>query len=103
MTEDLRESSGAGKARMGIALPDPRRSSHQSAAVLEAEDLTAYGPARSTNQGAPLSREELRKIDAYWRGQPLFVPGDAIPQGQPTAAFGLLLKRSWCDMNTWSK
>src|SRR5262245_5306763 len=36
-------------------------------AVLEAEDLTAYGDARSTIQGAPLSREELRKIDAYWR------------------------------------
>jgi xylulose-5-phosphate/fructose-6-phosphate phosphoketolase len=39
----------------------------QSTAVLEVEDLTAYGNARSTIQGAPLSREELRKIDAYWR------------------------------------
>src|SRR5215831_14059463 len=43
------------------------RSSNQSTAVLEAEDLTAYGPARATVQGAPLSRDELRKIDAYWR------------------------------------
>ncbi len=41
--------------------------SNQSAAVLEAEDLTAYGPARATVQGAPLSREELGNIDAYWR------------------------------------
>src|ERR1700733_14583374 len=31
------------------------------------EKLTAYGVARSTIKGAPLSSEELRKIDAYWR------------------------------------
>ena len=30
-------------------------------------DLSAYGPARSTVPGAPLSAEELRKTDAYWR------------------------------------
>src|SRR5246127_3309755 len=29
--------------------------------------LTAYGVARSTVHGAPLSDEELRKTDAYWR------------------------------------
>jgi len=29
--------------------------------------ISAYGTARSTVQGAPLSSEELRKIDAYWR------------------------------------
>src|SRR5579863_4053472 len=29
--------------------------------------LRAYGPARSTIQGAPLSAAELRKTDAYWR------------------------------------
>ena len=29
--------------------------------------LSAYGPARSTVEGHPLSREELRKLDAYWR------------------------------------
>ena len=27
----------------------------------------AQGTARSTTKGAPLSREELNKIDAYWR------------------------------------
>jgi xylulose-5-phosphate/fructose-6-phosphate phosphoketolase len=43
------------------------RSSNQSVAVLEVEDLTPYGPTRSTIQGAPLSPEELRDIDAYWR------------------------------------
>ncbi len=29
--------------------------------------ISAYGQARSTITGAPLSAEELRKIDAYWR------------------------------------
>ena len=40
--------------------------------VVEAEapltlSLSAYGKARSTIQGSPLSSEELRKTDAYWR------------------------------------
>jgi xylulose-5-phosphate/fructose-6-phosphate phosphoketolase len=30
-------------------------------------DLSPYGPARSTAQGAPLTADELRNIDAYWR------------------------------------
>jgi len=30
-------------------------------------DLSAYGPARSTVSGAPLSAEDLRLIHAYWR------------------------------------
>jgi xylulose-5-phosphate/fructose-6-phosphate phosphoketolase len=30
------------------------------------EKLSAYGAARSTIKGAPLSSDELRKIDAYW-------------------------------------
>src|SRR5512132_3837851 len=32
-----------------------------------AEAISAYGPARSKIKGAPLSSEELNKIDAYWR------------------------------------
>ena len=31
------------------------------------EKLSAYGAARSTVRGSPLSSDELRKIDAYWR------------------------------------
>jgi len=38
-----------------------------SAAVRINESITAYGPARATVKGAPLSADELRKIDAYWR------------------------------------
>src|SRR6516225_8302491 len=31
------------------------------------EKISAYGAARSTIKGTPLSPDELRKIDAYWR------------------------------------
>jgi xylulose-5-phosphate/fructose-6-phosphate phosphoketolase len=31
------------------------------------ESISPYGRARSTVEGAPLSSDELRKIDAYWR------------------------------------
>jgi xylulose-5-phosphate/fructose-6-phosphate phosphoketolase len=30
-------------------------------------DLSAFGKARATIQGAPLAAEELKKMDAYWR------------------------------------
>ena len=35
--------------------------------VAECHDLSAYGAARSTVHGAPLSADELRKMDAYFR------------------------------------
>ena len=38
-----------------------------STLTLPDAQLTAYGIARSTVQGAPLGADELRKIDAYWR------------------------------------
>src|SRR5262245_29953044 len=31
------------------------------------DSLSAYGKARSTIEGSPLTSEELRKTDAYWR------------------------------------
>ena len=39
----------------------------QPLAVHGDESLSAYGPARATVAGTPLSREELRRIDAYWQ------------------------------------
>ena len=33
----------------------------------ELASLSAYGKARSTVQGAPLSAEELRRTNAFWR------------------------------------
>ena len=35
--------------------------------VVTQGSLSAYGAARATVSGAPLSTEELRKIHAYWR------------------------------------
>jgi len=41
------------------AMPSPASTTRDS--------LSAYGPARSTVSGAPLSADELRKTEAYWR------------------------------------
>jgi len=38
-----------------------------SEAVRSNERISAYGAARSTVKGTPLSPDELRKLDAYWR------------------------------------
>ena len=38
-----------------------------SSAITVDPSLSAYGKARSTVQGEPLTFEELRKTDAYWR------------------------------------
>ncbi len=39
----------------------------QPLAVHGDESISAYGPARATVKGTPLSLEELRRIDAYWQ------------------------------------
>jgi xylulose-5-phosphate/fructose-6-phosphate phosphoketolase len=39
----------------------------QPMAVHGVETISAYGPARATVKGAPLSADELRQIDAYWQ------------------------------------
>jgi xylulose-5-phosphate/fructose-6-phosphate phosphoketolase len=39
----------------------------QAPAVHGGDSISAYGPARATVPGAPLSAEELRQIDAYWQ------------------------------------
>ena len=39
----------------------------QPKAVHGEESISAYGPARATVKGTPLSLDELRKIDAYWQ------------------------------------
>ncbi|HEY6340354.1 MAG TPA: phosphoketolase family protein [Bryobacteraceae bacterium] len=38
-----------------------------AAETAEEKSLSAYGPARSTIQGKPLSADALRKTNAYWR------------------------------------
>jgi len=39
----------------------------QPAAGRADESISAYGPARSTVKGTPLSESELSRIDAYWQ------------------------------------
>ena len=56
--------------------------------VVEAEEpatlsLSAYGKARSTIQGSPLSPEELRKTDAYWRACKYLALGMIYLQDNP--------------------
>ena len=56
--------------------------------AVEAEEistlsLSAYGKARSTVQGSPLSSEELRKTDAYWRACKYLALGMIYLQDNP--------------------
>jgi xylulose-5-phosphate/fructose-6-phosphate phosphoketolase len=45
--------------------------------------LSAYGRARSTVEGAPLSPDELRKIDEYWRASLYLCLGMLYLQDNP--------------------
>jgi xylulose-5-phosphate/fructose-6-phosphate phosphoketolase len=45
--------------------------------------LSAYGKARATVQGSPLSSEELRKTDAYWRASLYLCLGMLYLQDNP--------------------
>src|SRR5438270_7563373 len=45
--------------------------------------ISAYGPARSTVQGSPLSQEELRKTHAYWRACNYLMLGMIYLQDNP--------------------
>src|ERR1700739_4525965 len=45
--------------------------------------LSAYGLARSTIQGSPLSSDELRKTDAYWRACKYLALGMIYLQDNP--------------------
>jgi len=49
----------------------------------ELASLSAYGKARSTVQGTPLSADELRKTDAYWRACNYLSLGMIYLQGNP--------------------
>ncbi|MBV9501449.1 MAG: phosphoketolase family protein [Acidobacteriaceae bacterium] len=47
------------------------------------ETLSAFGPARSTIQGAPLEADELRRIDAYFRASLYLCLGMIYLRGNP--------------------
>ena len=52
-------------------------------AVIAPLPLSAYGKARSTVQGSPLSSEELRKTHAYWRACKYLALGMIYLQANP--------------------
>jgi len=49
----------------------------------EVGNLSAFGPARSTVAGAPLSPQELHQIDAYWRAANYLAVGMIYLQDNP--------------------
>ncbi len=49
----------------------------------EVNNLSAFGPARSTIAGAPLSPEELYQMDAYWRAANYLAVGMIYLQENP--------------------
>jgi xylulose-5-phosphate/fructose-6-phosphate phosphoketolase len=61
-TRNTAHSDGnAAKSTVKRGLRSPKKEVSNDGAI------SAYGTARSTIKGAPLSRDELDKIDAYWR------------------------------------
>ena len=52
-------------------------------AVHPAQELSAFGPARATVQGAPLGTEELAKTDAFWRACNYLILGMLYLQDNP--------------------
>src|SRR5271157_3820988 len=52
-----------------------------AATAPETLSLSAYGEARSTVHGTPLSLEDLRKTDAYWRACKYLALGMIYLQG----------------------
>jgi hypothetical protein len=60
--------------RTGRPIDEPLRSD---------EALSAYGTARSTVEESPLSPDELRKIDAYWRASLYLCLGVLYPKTNP--------------------
>jgi xylulose-5-phosphate/fructose-6-phosphate phosphoketolase len=48
--------------------------------------ISAYGPARSTIKGTPLTADKLRKIDAHWRAGLYLCIGMLYLKEKPIAA-----------------
>jgi hypothetical protein len=56
-----------------------------TAAEKATHSITAYGTARSTISGTPLSAEDLRKTHAYWRACNYLTLGMIYLQDNPLA------------------
>ncbi|MGA7871363.1 MAG: hypothetical protein WCA22_10720 [Candidatus Binatus sp.] len=66
--------------------------------------ISAYGPARSTIKGTPLSPDELRDIDAYWRASLYLCLGMLYLKENPLLreplTVGLSLLKTWSAQKT---
>ena len=51
--------------------------------ALRSDETISYGTARSTVEGSPLSPEELREIDEYWRASLYFAWGCCTSRTTP--------------------
>ena len=52
---------------LACAAPEKQRKEFMATLLVQDESLSAFGIARSTVEGEPLSGDELRRMDAYWR------------------------------------
>src|SRR5260370_11375602 len=72
---------------MAAAIADVKRTDPKTTVNLTTETraarISAYGPARATASGAPLSPEELKQIDAYWRASLYLCLGMLYLQDNP--------------------
>jgi xylulose-5-phosphate/fructose-6-phosphate phosphoketolase len=62
--------------------------------TLRSDDaISAYGTARSTVEGTPLTHDELRKLDAYWRASLYLCLGMLYLKANPLLREPLTLAR----------
>src|SRR5215212_11488063 len=52
---------------MSQTMTEPRKAAPASATPSKDGSISAFGPARSTVPGTPLSADEVRKLDTFWR------------------------------------
>ena len=67
---------------------------------ITSSSLSAYGKARATVQGSPLSSEDLRKTDAYWRACKYLALGMIYLKENPRLkeALGRSILRTACSV-----
>src|SRR5438477_5180820 len=58
------------------------------------EAISPYGSARSTVEGTPLSPDELRKVDAYWRASLYLCLGMLYLKANPVLREPLILEHT---------
>src|SRR4051812_19861463 len=70
---------------MSQTMAEPKKASTPAPSTTPSKDgsISAFGPARSTVTGSPLSADELRKIDAFWRASNYLALGMTYLKANP--------------------